>query len=276
MPERNYLIGFGERLVHQVDLTGGGGPKKHPYDFESARQALAPRWRNVGDRIRTLPDLACPHGETVIALTLHPSYLAKSYYPANLLRDLALRPVGSCARHILPRATPTKKKQKADAAPLKQVAPQIFVAGRRDDINSFASALPNWRPGGLVADDFRKLEDVEPLGLARLKPIPGDDDVVPLEVVLHVGEGSDDDYVIEGFRAYVASLDLKVNLDHRLYAGGLCFLPLRAPRELLDDVVKFSFLRVVRRMPRLSYNDQILRSAGSSGSFKVSLPDLVH
>jgi hypothetical protein len=191
-------------------------------------------------------------------------FLARSYYPSNLLRDLGLRAVGSKAR--------TVSHEKPEKKP--QAAPELFVAGDRQNIIAFARTLPRWRPTTPTQDDFRKIEEVRKLDRSRLKLVEGDDKEPPLEVVLHAGHDEDNDYILEGFEAYAKGLGIReLNLDSRLYAGGLCFIPMRAPRVLLDKLTEFSFIRAVRRMPKLSLNESLLRTANIPGGFRVRLPE---
>ncbi len=80
--QRNYLLGYGERLTTRVELSGGGGPKAAPYGFEEARDRLAPMVQRVASALAGLPAKACPDGQAVASLTLHPEYYAKSHFPS--------------------------------------------------------------------------------------------------------------------------------------------------------------------------------------------------
>src|SRR4051812_29400441 len=187
MADRNYLIGFGQRLARPITLKPGGGPKLYPYSFDEARRRQGPQWKETSRRISSLPPLACPNDTSVIAVTLHPAFLARSFYPTQLLRDVGLRPVGSRARKI---SIDESNKNDKD---LYQ-APQLFLAGRRKRLTAFAESLPQWRPSSKTTEnDFRKIYDVHTLDLSRLKPVPGDDPEPPLEVVLHASEDDNDD-----------------------------------------------------------------------------------
>jgi hypothetical protein len=268
MADPNYLIGFGQRLVKPISLKQGGGPKHYPYSFEEARTRLAPEWVRLSKRIRSLPDLACPGGTAVISMTLHPAFLARSYYPSNLLRDLGLRPVGSRARPMPIDSLPSKRT----GVGKPHTAPELFLAGLRKSIRRFSEELPHWYPDAAARDDFRKIQEVRALDSSRLKSFPDGDDEPPLEVVLHASESDADDYVLAGFEAYAQDLGIRVDLGQRIHAGGLCFLPMRAPCELLEKLTDFAFVRAVRRMPKLSLNESILRTASRSGTFQVRLP----
>lgn len=271
MAEPRFLIGQGEKL--SVDIARpprGMGAKAHPYDFEDARRLLAPQGEVAAKQIRALPDLAMPGGEAVLELTLHPSYLAKSYYPSALMRELDLRHLGSRAVHIKPKKVISKKAQEQEKA---QPAPVIYFGGSADRLTSFASELGSWSPmSENVRDDFRQIEVLAAPGRDRLKPLrrlyaPGQE--IPLEVVLHAPMDDSNGAVIGGFHEYVHSLDLYLDVGRRRQAGGLCFLPLHAPPELLDDILSFSFLRALREVPRINSFEPAMRVSGIS--FPVEL-----
>ena len=90
------------------------------------------------------------------------------------------------------------------------------------------------------------------------------------EVVLHADALPDSDYILDGFRAYLRSLDVSVDLDSRIHVQGLCFIPVRIPAAQIEAVTQFSFLRVARGMPRMR---PVTRMAKSLPSFPVALPD---
>ena len=75
--------------------------------------------------LENLPREVCPGNQTVALVTLHPTYLAKSYYPADLLRTYGLETIGSRAREVSPDKW-TKKKP-----PTSAITSELFVAGTR-------------------------------------------------------------------------------------------------------------------------------------------------
>src|SRR5205823_13473529 len=103
------------------------------------------------------------------------------------------------------------------------------------------------------ADDLIKIEDfrAQP-AKEKLKPLRSKEAEPLLEVVLHAQPVREDAFILEGFEAYLNTFGIKLNLDkRRFFAEGLCFLPLRVPRDVAGEVVKYSFLRLAREMPRL-------------------------
>jgi hypothetical protein len=125
----NFLLGRAERLVRRIDPPPMVPNKAHPYTLETAIDRVAPMLENVAQEIGELPRLACPQDEAVALLTLHPTYLAKSYFPDNLLSAANLRPVGSRKRIVSPDAWAVQKH------PDEAVTTEVFVAGKREDFD---------------------------------------------------------------------------------------------------------------------------------------------
>ena len=263
MADNRFLIGQGERLSEEIARPPRvPGDKAHPYTFEAARERLAKQGRVAARQLRSLPDLACPDDRAVLEVTLHPSYLAKSYYPNDLFRELSLQHLGSRATHIRPEKIITKAGQTSEKA---MPAPVFYVAADRSRLEAFTGSLASWRPiSEYVRDDFRQIETLGCPGDDRLKLSAGKStsDDVPLEVVLHVPEDDDNDLVVTGFDFFAKSLRLKPLLERRRYVGGLCFLPMRAPREAMNDLLQFTFIRALRQAARINPFEPAMRTGG--------------
>nr|WP_316629694.1 S8 family peptidase [uncultured Brevundimonas sp.] len=267
-----YLLGGGERLSTEIPRPPRGmGEKAHPYSFERAIERLTPQAASANAKLVALPDSAKPAGEAVIGLTLHPSYLAKSYYPSDLLRAVGLRHMGSRAVHIRPDKLVTQKSME-DERPM--LAPLIYVAGDAERLQNFTSHLPDWKPSeDSVRDDLRKIETLALPGRDRLKPLTPAHQArtsdVPLEIVLHVDE-DDDGTVVEAFRAFADELGVSVRRDVR-QVGGLAFLAGVAPQTSLERLLDFTFLRALRGMPSLKAFEPMFRAIPRP-SVRVQLP----
>lgn len=281
MASPRYLIGQGEKLSEEIARPPHGmGDKAHPYSFPEARRRLAPHWKSAAKAIRELPDLACPGGEAALEVTLHPSYLAKSYYPTGLIRELGLRHLGSRAVHIIPQKVVAARAEESGKA---QPAPVLYLAGAADELIKFGNLAATWAPhDDAVQDAYRRIERVSTPGPSRLKRLSNrfiDRDAIPLEVVLHNPEEISNSEVIRGFAKFMRSLDVQYDLGRQRQAGGLAFLPIIAPRNRLDDVLNFTFLRALREAPRVVPFDPIARSFGRAFPIKLtnedaSAPDL--
>ena len=252
--KRNYLLGYGERLTSQVEITAGGGPKIPPYSLEEARRRLAPMLANVASAFDALPARACPNGEAVASITLHPEYYAKSHYPSGFLRSGGLRAVGSRARTVRP------EKRSRNREPEKAVTTELFVAGSRTSFRQLANQVPHWRPDSTGAGHLSAIERVSAFDAAdRIRSLAEGRRALPLEVVLHASEGPRDRFILAAFEGYLRDLGLAPDLDRIFFAGKLCFLRLHATPQQARDVARFSFLRVVREMPRLRTTRPVLR-----------------
>ena len=246
MPARsNYLLGKGENLTTIIDPPGGGGDKRHPYSFAEAKAALAPKLEETSRALDAMPAIACPGDLAVAALVLHPSYLAKSYYPAGLLAAVGLQAVGSRTVTVVPR------KSLKVVTGGRASTTELFVAGPRQRFRLFSRSLERWNQDSTEAGDVIKIEDIRsPDPEERIKPLRSDAPVPLMEVALH-GAGLPGDPVLFGFRDYLRSLGIQADLGRRLEAGSLYFLPVRIPRGLITEVARYSFLRVAREMPAL-------------------------
>ncbi len=269
MNERsNFLIGYGERLASDMAAPLAGGPKQHPYTFAEARQRLAPKVKDTVKILNGMSDDICPHDQAVALVALHPTYLAKSYYPADLLKTYGLETIGSRARDLSPEKW-TKKKP-----PESAVTSELFVTGSRRNFRALASDIDLFSEMANGANDLIKIEDFrsQPAD-EKLKPFRSAEEEPLMEIVLHAKPIREDAFVLEGFEAYLDKLGIKLNLDkRRFFAEGLCFLPLRMPREITPEVIKYSFLRIAREMPRLRQFRPVVRSVPGFAPFACHLP----
>jgi hypothetical protein len=154
-------------------------------------------------------------------VTLHPAYLAKSYYPAELLKTFGLETIGRRSREVSPDKW-TRKKPPASA-----VTSELFVAGTRSRFHNLAENISGLRETAAGADDLIKIEDfrMQP-SEEKLKPFRSDDKEPLLEVILHAQPVAEDAFVLSGFEAYLQTLDIKADLDNRLFLPkGSVFCP---------------------------------------------------
>ena len=261
MARTKFLIGNGESLITSVSQNSSGGDKAHPYDFENRVRTLSPVIERVLTEIDALPDAACPDDEAVVAITLHPSYLARSYHPSGMLRELGLRQVGSREESVDPlrsvRKTPITKTT------------ELFIAGPRPALRGLLPTIEQDQ-SEVFREDFRKIETVRALGFERLRGDELKGDGIPLEVVLHIaGDGEDGDRIYLGFEKWCEKIGVEVLSDR--IVGGLSFINARADYNSLEDLIKFPFLRLARRMPKLSFRAVALRASIIDETFAVEI-----
>lgn len=249
-----YLIGYGESLIDKVEIGSSGGPKEPPYTLEEAQDRVSKMLDRLTVELDALPDAACPRDEAVAAITLHPEYLAKSYYPSRLLDEVGLQAVGS--RSV--RVTPEKRSK--DRVPEETPTTQLFIAGPRSNFKRFASKV---ELGASKAKAFDMLPCIEKIGLiqsrAKVKGC-GEAERFQMEVVLHASEAPNQRYIVHAFMEYMRSLGVDIDTQRQFYAGGLCFVKGLCTAKAINDVATFSYLRVLREMPKLRITKPIHRT----------------
>lgn len=263
--KRNYLLGKGERLTEPVVPSGRKLDRVPPYTYEQARTRLAPMVRSTVDAIDALPESAKPRGQAVGSVILNPEYLAKSYYPEQILRAYGLTAVGSKPALVTP------ERRSKDRPVAEKPSTQLFISGAVQSFRRLAQDLDQSSVLEAIQLDLPAFEQFA--AVAPESKIKGEIPTiaqVPLEIVLHASEFRSDDYIVEAFQNFLKAYNLSADLEHRLYAGGLCFLRMTAPPKLVPGIAQFSFLRAVRQLPKLR-TLLPLRSHGSS-SLKANLP----
>ena len=270
MPEkRNYLLGNGEKLARNEPVKIGFGEGHAPYTVSEAKASLAPLAAATIKVLDALPDLACPHDEAVAVLTLHPKYLSKSAYPKELLRASGLRAVGSKPVTITPR------KSHLRTPPAPSASADLFIAGSRNKFREFSRHFKSWSSESPKSLDLIKVENLHAVDAAeRVKQFRPRGNEILFEVVLHAGENKNVRYILDAFEAFLEELDIEVDLDQRIDASELSFLPVRASATQINQVAKFSFLRLAREMPVM--RDLLLTTVSTATKtkpFPYSLPE---
>jgi len=240
----NFLLGYGERLTKTVNPPGGGGPKVPPYTFDQAKARLLPMAEQTSCALDTLPPLACPSDMAVAKLTLHPQYIAKSYFPSGLIREAGFNPLGSRPDQIVPERWTRK------GAPQLVGTTTLFVEGPRRQFRELPARLAALTEDARVASEIvavEKLAAYEAAEKIAKERISGKLPV--MEIVLHASANTR--FVIDGFEAFARELGIDMSVDDRFYVGSLCFLPARLPREQLRKIAEFAYVRFLREMPKL-------------------------
>jgi len=265
----NFLLGNGHRLTSPVSIPKGMQPKDPPYDLSNAKRRLSSQFATAVASFSRLPDGACPDGYSVGLVTLHPQYTAKSYFPGDLLREARMEAIGSRPA----RTTPEKWTKQGD--PEESPTTELFVAALREDFERFAESLPNLTEANRSSRDLFKIENFRiPQSKDRIQRIPKLSMEPMLEVVLHTSGIPKPARILEAFEAFAESLGLDALMDRRFDVSGLCFVPVRAARELIEDLSQFSFLRTIREMPGLRPLRPLIRASTKTKPFTVKLPEM--
>ena len=207
--------------------------------------------------IANLPLEACPQDQAVISLTLHPEYIAKSYFPEVLLQDVGMDVVGSRPRYTMPQ------KHSRSGSAVETVTTELFAKGARSAIRAWSESLPQWQADHRSANDLISIENVSaPNPHDKIKGALPNLGRIALEIVLHVSELEAQTYMLQAFTAYLVGRDIPPNFGRRFFAKGLCFLELDAPGVRANDIAAFTAVRAIRQMPALRVLRPIVNSEG--------------
>lgn len=245
--KHNFLLGNGEKLTGPVLVPSGGGEKNPPYTLTEVRRRLKERAHIAREQIEALPPSACPGGEVVLSLTMHPRYISKSDFPNTLLNSLGLRSVGNRTAKVKPEKWGIQKH------PTEALTEEIFVAGPRQRVLRLESFIETLTAGTAGVDDLLHIEDLSfPSAREKLRHLSeiSHKERQWLEVVLH-NQGQVE--VLEAFAAHARLLNLNAEVDiaRSRRVGVLTFVPVSATLEAAEPLAQFAFLRVARSMPTL-------------------------
>lgn len=265
--QSNYLLGRGERLTEDVAGTRGGGEKESAYTFSEAKNRLAPMLSQAATDIEKLPEDACPNDQAIISLILHPEWIAKSYFPSNLIRSAMMEVVGSRPKEIKP------EKKSLDREPIEATTTEIFVQGPRAAIRKWSNELPHWSDNMGGADELKAIEKITtPTPQSKIKGTLPETGEVAMEIVFHDNKSNNNFNVLDKFKAFLEARELSTNIGRYIQAQGLIFVKLKAPVEYANDIAVFSIVRALRKMPKLRTLNPIIRSSGKNIT-GINFPD---
>ncbi|KAA8976920.1 S8 family peptidase [Halospina sp. K52047b] len=249
---KNILIGKGETLTTPISQKRGGGPKHAPYSYTEARERLVRHLRNFLSESESIDPDAIYEGQIVSKVTLHPTYLAKSYYPSKLVSEFGLRSIGSKPVKIRPEKAAARSKRGKELLTASYFfsAPIGFYENLLNAINE-GKDLPKG-----VKDDIVKVESLESFSASEKIKGRSDQNVASYEIALHTPDYFKN--VPEVFGNFLSKH--KSSIDKTLTAGDITFVSASLEREELEEVANFSMLRNIRPMPGIRVLDPPVRA----------------
>lgn len=256
MSQTNFLIGRGELLTHEIKGPRRGMDKAEVYTLQQAKKRLIPQFAEVAASLDSLPDEACPGDLGVARLALNPSYIARSFFPVAMLRSVGLESVGSRAVKLTPDAWSKKGE------PRESSTTELFVVGRRQAFHQLKDWADQIEDGSNEAKDLSHIE--------RVTAFESRDRIVSLgktkdrffEVGIHLLPSDNSQFVQRAFAKYATEVGVTAHVDLAFIAGNLWFLPVEGGQESIERLAEFSFVRVVRPMPKLRGMRPAQRSVG--------------
>lgn len=259
-----FIIGRGEVLTYEIPPPKSGGPKVHPYSLSEAKAELIPQIQGMAAQVKNLPTQACPNDLAVAKMTLHPAYIAKSFFPTGLLRGAGLMSVGSRTVRVAPRKDTRKKLVE------QRETTQIFVAGTRDAFERFTSYAQQLETGIKESVEFSEIEALGLMSSAdRIKASKPKDGQAVYEVGLHLIPNTPVEELRRSFTAYCHQCGFTVASKYEFQVGGLVFVPVEGDVSGLDALAQFTLMRVIRPMPLLRSVRPLTRGTPISVGFEM-------
>jgi len=253
--KNNLLLGNGQALVGPTEWPTVGRPKPDVYSLAESRERLHPQLELFDSQARNVPAAAAPRGEVVGKILVHPEYLAKSHFPAKVLRSVGLRVVGTRSRSVQPRRR--NRKTNPDDPMLTA---ELLVAGTHQQFHRLDAELM----GGHSTAMLRDLSRIEEIGfmapedrIRSLRPVAGVGAWVYLEAVLHADELDDD--IVAAFAMWAQECGGRADVGRAMAIDSLTFLPVHVPQISVNDLARFSHLRVIRSVVPLRHHESSLR-----------------
>jgi hypothetical protein len=258
MNQTNFLIGRGELLTKDIPGPRRLIKKAEAYTFDIARERLEPQIEYTANELKKLPGEACPADMAVGLLTLNPSFIARSFFPNHLLRAAGLESVGS-------RSVTVKPERWTRKGPTKDcITTQLFIAGKRQAFEDLNAHVSRFEKTSKEAEDFAHVEAFAPFLPKQRIASRGTDKDKFFEIGLHLPSDEFRPIVAKSFVDYAKSFGAEVYQSLGFLTGGMWFIPVKIQHHHLDALSQFSFVRVIRPVPKLRGLRPIMRSPSIS------------
>lgn len=266
---KKVVLGNGEKYAFDNVYRGrptGDEPRPYPYSVSSRRVS-----KRVSDTLKVaekLPKDATPDDEIVTAVTLHPSFLAKSYYPTSLLKDYSLKSLGSKEVFVKPEAAVNKEQQQ------RPVSTSVYyLAGKKTSFERLLSDIEKNTISEQSGIDLGKIEDLTLFSSEQKIKKHTESGIHTYEVVLHLKES--DTKKINDFIKYIYDLNGTISKDKIRYVGDLAFCFVKIDNQQILDLASFSFVRVVRIAPKINLFNSSFQDGDISASSHKHLKDQI-
>ncbi|MCU8062517.1 S8 family peptidase [Shewanella sp. SM55] len=251
--KKNYLIGKAEALTKTTPPPKMKMDKVSLYTWEEVVSRLQHQFINVSNELKMLNDDLCPKDYSVTKLTLHPSFISKGHFPKALFRQMGVHSIGSKATEV----TPDKWTKKG--APKASPSTSIYIAGKREQLASFAEQISSMTLATPGADDLIRiwsLENIKPetkikKGIGEVKKF--------FEAGIQLIPDSPSEFVKSSFTKYAKKLGFEVNEELSIEVSNLWFVPITGSSEQLSKLAEHSFIRVIRPIPQLRSFQPLVR-----------------
>lgn len=249
---KKVILGNGEKYAIPNDYSGRPpGDEPHPYPYDISSRRVATKLANTLVEADELPADAKPNDTIVTALTLHPSFLAKSYYPKALLNDYGLTSIGSKEVFVKPEIA-VNKAQKTQSVS----SSLYFLSGKKSSFEKLLADIEENNLSEEVSNDIGKIEELRLYSFKEKIKSKEDEQYNTYEVVLHADETEKDKVL--NFITFIEKMDGEIDKSKIRFIGGLAFCFVKIDCSKISELAKFVFVRVVRPASKINLFNSFL------------------
>lgn len=256
--KKNYLLGNGEALTSKITKKRSSRPPTPVYSFEETLERLSPQLDTLLATIDQAKPETIPNGVDVAKITLHPKYIARSYFPKRILRECNLESVGSRSKEIFPDKLHNKRDKNITTT-------EIFVSGNIEDFKNLNKLLSFNNSEDKLIDELNRIENIEHYSIEdKLIGINKKDlenqTITAFEVGLHLVPQIPTEEIISKFTKYCEKFEIIIKTDLAIEIGKIIFFPIKTNIKTLLQIARFSLVRLIRPMPTLRKLSDTLRT----------------
>ncbi len=275
----------GEDLGQKIDRVSRGGPKTHPQTLEQARVLLGPQLDTVRASLAAIPENLRAK-RVVIEAEVWANYLANSYFPAALVRQMRARPLGSRSiaggTYRTPSAGDTVSPTKSYLIAVDQDALNVMEAILRDAYSG---------PGANQAkEQVRQFNSLRIAPTHTTAPYEGwveeqdESGLLPFEAVLHpdpdastlIERAAASEETVAKFAALIGRNGGHIHAELNDVVDGLTFIAVDLPPAAVEDVAAFNPLRSLTPAPSLELFESEAAPEDVLHAPTAGAPDLPH
>lgn len=260
MNDKKYLpiIGRGEKMIEPITKKFGFGDATYPRSYQEAKKRIAEQVSTLKKVIHDIPKEK-RMAEIVVTIKLNEKFLAKSYIPNTLFKQVEMDNIGS-------------RRWERDDDCEKKHSKMHFVKIHEESLDLFESILAKEESQltDSFKNDIRKIEEINLISNNEI--IQGFDHTWKegtVEFILHpFGEETND--MLEKFKSILRQN--KINGDElklKSYPNGPTFVSVYVNKKVLNDIMNFNPLRTAHPL-NVNFFPEI-RSA-QSNSLPLSPP----
>jgi hypothetical protein len=240
--EKKYLIGKAELLTSPIGPRRGGRSKEPVYTYEESRARLKGQLESVLEH--PISGAKEPDGVCVLKFSLHPNFIAKSYYPKQIMRSMGFESVGS-------RSVDRKSDKDVRGYEEKSFSTsEIFVAATREKYENLLNKLKDENHEYDELSDIVKIQEISHFSPEeKIKSNSRESNIY--EIVLHLPSDDISPHNKEEFLNFVKTLGGVAKVELAFKVDRLWFIPVQMPPKNVRKLAGYSTLRVIRPMPNV-------------------------